>query len=47
MPSAFAAGYSFELNSVSHGGNGYIAEGFVNVPISTERGAPRRRLGPA
>ena len=32
--SAFAAGYSFELNSVSHGGNGYIAEGFVNVPIS-------------
>ena len=33
-PSAFAAGYSFELNSISHGGNGHVAEGFVNAPIS-------------
>ena len=33
-PSAFAAGYAFEVNSVSHGGNGHIAEGFLNAPIS-------------
>ena len=33
-PSAFAAGYSFELNSISHGGNGHIAEGYLNAPIS-------------
>lgn len=33
-PTAFAAGYGFELNSVSHGGNGYVAEGFLNQPIS-------------
>ena len=32
--SAFAAGYSFELNSISHGGNGHIAEGYLNAPIS-------------
>ncbi|MEO6103495.1 MAG: TonB-dependent receptor, partial [Pseudoxanthomonas sp.] len=33
-PSAFEAGYSLETNSVSHGGNGYVAEGFVNIPLS-------------
>ncbi len=33
-PSGFAAGYSFELNSISHGGNGHIAEGYLNAPIS-------------
>lgn len=33
-PSDFAAGYSLEMNSVSHGGTGYVAEGFVNLPIS-------------
>ncbi|MET0718396.1 MAG: TonB-dependent receptor [Pseudoxanthomonas sp.] len=33
-PSGFEAGYSFELNSVSHGGTGHVAEGFVNIPIA-------------
>ncbi len=33
-PSGFEAGYSFELNSVSHGGTGHVAEGFVNLPLN-------------
>ena len=33
-PSAFAAGYSLETNTVSNGGNGYVAEGYLNLPIS-------------
>lgn len=33
-PSAFSAGYALELNSVSEGGTGHVAEGFVNLPIS-------------
>jgi outer membrane receptor protein involved in Fe transport len=33
-PSGFAAGYSFELNSISHGGSGHVAEGYLNAPIS-------------
>ena len=33
-PSGFAAGYSLETNTVSNGGNGYVAEGYVNLPIS-------------
>ena len=33
-PSGFEAGYSLEANSVSHGGIGYVAEGFVNMPLS-------------
>jgi len=33
-PSGFAAGYSVEANSTSHGGLGNIFEGFVNEPIS-------------
>ncbi len=33
-PSGFEAGYSLEANSVSHGGTGYVAEGFVNVPLT-------------
>jgi iron complex outermembrane receptor protein len=32
--SGFAAGYGLETNSVSHGGIGYVAEGFVNVPLT-------------
>lgn len=32
--SDFAAGYSLEMNSVSHGGTGYVAEGYLNLPIS-------------
>jgi outer membrane receptor protein involved in Fe transport len=39
-PSAFDAGYGLEVNSVSHGGMGYLAEGFVNLPLS-ERAAIR------
>ena len=33
-PSKFSAGYDLEGNSVSHGGVGYTAEGFVNLPLS-------------
>jgi outer membrane receptor protein involved in Fe transport len=33
-PSAFAAGFGVELNSVSQGGTGHVLEGFVNLPIS-------------
>ncbi|KAF1716334.1 TonB-dependent receptor [Pseudoxanthomonas yeongjuensis] len=33
-PSGFEAGYSLEANSVSHGGIGHIAEGFVNIPVT-------------
>jgi outer membrane receptor protein involved in Fe transport len=30
----FSAGYDLELNSVAHGDIGYIAQGFVNEPLS-------------
>lgn len=33
-PGGFEAGYSFEVNSISHGGIGHVEEGFVNVPLS-------------
>ncbi|MFZ9311624.1 MAG: TonB-dependent receptor plug domain-containing protein, partial [Arenimonas sp.] len=32
--SAFAAGYAFEVNSVSNGGDGHVLEGFLNLPLS-------------
>lgn len=32
-PSGFAAGYSAELNAISDGGKGNVAEGFVNLPM--------------
>jgi outer membrane receptor protein involved in Fe transport len=32
-PSGFAAGYGLELNSIDHGGMGYVEEGFVNIPM--------------
>jgi outer membrane receptor protein involved in Fe transport len=32
-PSGFAAGYAAELNTVSHGGDGHVAEAFINVPL--------------
>ena len=32
--SGFSAGYGVEVNTVSNGGTGYIAEGFVNLPIN-------------
>jgi outer membrane receptor protein involved in Fe transport len=38
--SAFDAGYDLQINSVENGGEGYIAEAFVNVPLS-ERAAVR------
>ena len=33
-PSGFAAGYDLEGNTVDDGGIGYVAEGFVNIPLS-------------
>lgn len=39
-PSGFAAGYGLELNSISDGGTGHVAEGFINLPI-TENAAIR------
>ena len=33
--SGFSAGYGFEVNAVDGGGFGHVAEGFVNVPISS------------
>jgi iron complex outermembrane receptor protein len=33
-PSAFEAGYSAEVNTVAHGNEGYIGNGFVNIPLS-------------
>ena len=38
--SGFSAGYGLELNSVSGGGIGHVAEGFVNIPL-TEAAAIR------
>ncbi len=32
--SGFAAGYDVEANTISEGDAGYIAEGFINVPLS-------------
>jgi outer membrane receptor protein involved in Fe transport len=34
-PSGFKAGYDLEGNTVAHGGQGYVAEGFVNMPLSS------------
>jgi iron complex outermembrane recepter protein len=33
-PSGFKTGYDLSLNQVSHGGTGYTAEGFANLPVS-------------
>ena len=33
-PSTFKSGYGLEVNSVDHGGIGYLAEGFANLPIN-------------
>jgi outer membrane receptor protein involved in Fe transport len=33
-PAKFAAGFNIEANTVAHGDQGYVAEGFVNAPIS-------------
>jgi outer membrane receptor protein involved in Fe transport len=34
-PSKFAAGYDVDVNRVKHGGTGWEAEGFVNLPLSS------------
>jgi outer membrane receptor protein involved in Fe transport len=34
-PSAFSASVSQEINSVDHGGIGYITEGYVNIPFAS------------
>jgi outer membrane receptor protein involved in Fe transport len=39
-PSAFSASYGLELNSVGEGGEGYLAEAHVNIPMG-ERSAIR------
>jgi iron complex outermembrane receptor protein len=31
---AFSAGYSLEGNTVAHGSQGYVVEGFVNIPVT-------------
>src|SRR5436190_4621590 len=33
-PTAFAAGFGIEVNSVSHGGVGHVLEGFIKAPLS-------------
>ena len=33
-PSGFKAGYNLGVNTVSHGGVGWVGEGFVNLPLS-------------
>ncbi len=33
-PSGFDAGYDLEINTVENGNEGYVAEAFVNVPLS-------------
>jgi len=33
-PKAFKAGYNLDVNTVANGGQGYGAEGFVNLPIN-------------
>jgi outer membrane receptor protein involved in Fe transport len=35
-PGAFAAGYDISANTVGNGGQGYVAEGFANVPIGSQ-----------
>ncbi len=38
--SGFSAGYSLEGNTIDNGGQGYVAEGFVNIPLG-EKAAVR------
>jgi len=33
-PSGFKSGYNAEINSVHNGGEGYLVEGFANIPLS-------------
>lgn len=34
-PSGFSASVSAEVNSVAHGGTGFVTEGYVNVPLTS------------
>ena len=34
-PSGFSASVSLEGNTIDHGGQGYVAEGYVNIPITS------------
>jgi iron complex outermembrane recepter protein len=34
-PTEFSAGYSFEANSIDGGDTGHVAEGFINMPLSS------------
>jgi iron complex outermembrane recepter protein len=34
-PTAFSASVSLEANTIDHGGTGYIADGYVNIPITS------------
>jgi outer membrane receptor protein involved in Fe transport len=34
-PSGFSASVSAEVNTVDHGGTGYVTEGYVNIPFSS------------
>ena len=47
IPTKFEAGYDVEGNRVEHGGTGWQAEGFVNMPICLVRGHAPGRLGRA
>ena len=42
--SAFSAGYDLEGNTVTDGGTGYLAQGFVNMPLGVEGCGPTGRL---
>ncbi|MBS0393346.1 MAG: TonB-dependent receptor [Proteobacteria bacterium] len=33
-PAKFSAGYDLAINDVAHDGIGYVAEGFINIPLS-------------
>ena len=46
-PSKFEAGYDISGNSVDHGGQGSVVEGFVNIPALPDTGPAPRGLGRA
>ncbi len=34
-PSAFSASVSAEVNTIDHGGNGFLTEGYINLPLTS------------
>ena len=40
-PSQFSGGFDLEGNSVEHGDTGYLAEGYLNIPVMRDRAALR------